>query len=718
MSQEYFGPPTANETSGGLGWAIEDDAPGLPRRSESPDRKLPRPYEDQSGMNNLILKAALAHAAKGRAALPLHWAMADGGCSCKNPNCDKEGKHPLTRHGLTDATTNPEIICGWWERWPEANLGVRTGSTSGLVVLDVDGDAGNDSLKKLTDQFGPLPATTLSKTRRGKHFLFQYPKGVEVKGSVGKLGPGLDVRADGNYIIVPPSRHVAGRYEWLNKKPLAAIPDWLLTKLSTQVTQCPSSSPSTRRIPLGERNQTLTSFAGSMRKRGMTQEAIELALSAENRNRCDPPLSEAEVRTIARSIERYAPDPAGSASSASSQSSDKVGDTSEPGDPDVPTFPKFPDAAWRGLFGVYRDRMRVCSEASDVYHFLAFWAAAGNALGRRVYFAYGMRLYGNIYGIGFGPTGDFKTSALRRAGEMTESAGLRVVSGIGSGEGITEGLGEEPTLFSLDEFTSLLRPGKWDGSTLLPTLTEIFDCPEKYERAYRKNPIYLCRPTCSILAGTTGAWFWRDVRDIDFEGGFGNRFIYLTGPPNEPMPRPGIPDLQFVTTALSELKALPGQEAFLDPMAEKMWDRFYLAWRKKRFSPLEEAATKRIAAYVLKLAMTYAALEKTLPTIQAYQLKAALLVGNYAAKCVRQLIGERFSGANAFRELEKRILGKVSSAPKSTIAKRNLYRALARHYQNAEQFNRVFNSMVNAGSLYTKSDQRRMYVSTEPFEGT
>jgi hypothetical protein len=413
--------------------------------------------------------------------------------------------------------------------------------------------------------------------------------------------------------------------------------------------------------------------------------------------------------------------PSYAGSAAAQPQQDSTAGRSEEGEADLETerqaLPGFPDAAWRGLFTNYRDEMRRCSEASDVYHFLALWTAAGNALGRRVYFTYGMRLYANVYGVAFGPTGDFKTSALRRAAGITESAGLRVVGGVGSGEGIAEGLNEEPTLFSLDEFTSLLRQGKWEGSTLLPTLTEIFDCPERFEREYRKKPISLQRPVCSILAGTTQAWFWRDVREIDFEGGFGNRFIYLTGPPNSPMPRPGVPNSQFAIEALRRLKALPEQEAYLGPAATLVWDRFYLAWRKKQFSPLEAAATKRIPAYVLKLAMTYAALEQTLPEIQVEQLRAALLVGNYATKCVKYLISERFSGANALRELEKRILAAVASKPNRTVTKRNLYRALARHYQNAEQFNRVFDSMVRAGSLYTKpQDRGRMNVSTEPFD--
>jgi hypothetical protein len=725
MSQVLPGPLNwphqMNDEESGFAFVIDDGSvseplgvAALPVQASPVQSVSLSPIEKQLPTDNPILTAAIAHARKGRAVLPLHWPLHDGKCSCKDSTCNKEGKHPLTRHGLKDASTDPETIRGWWETSPNANLGLVTGGTSGLIVLDVDGEAGRASLAALTAQCGSLPDTPQSRTKRGHHIFFQYPKAQEIRGSVGQLGAGLDIRAEGGYVVIPPSRHQAGWYQWENKKPLADIPSWLLSKLVSPVTQHSNDIPPTDRIPQGQRNQTLASLAGTMRKRGMTQEAIELALLAENRNRCDPPLSDAEVHAIARSIGRYAPSHGGSASSLSSQAYSEVNNTSETEFDSG--LPEFPDAAWRGRFADYRDEMRRCSEASDVHSFLAFWAAAGNALGRRVYFPYGMRLHANVYGIGFGPTGDFKTSALGRAAQMTESVGLRVVRGVGSGEGITEGLGEEPTLFSLDEFTSLLRQGKWDGSTLLPTLTEIFDCPEKYERNYRKNPISLERPTCSILAGTTEAWFWRDVRDIDFEGGFGNRFIYLTGPPNEPKPRPGVPNLQFAATALTELKALSEQEASLAPKAEQMWDRFYLAWRKKKFSPIEGVATKRIPAYALKLAMAYAALERTLPKIQAEQLKAALLVGNYAAKCARRLIGERFSGANAFRELEKRILDKVTSAPQRTITKRNLYRVLARHYQNAEQFNRVFESMVRAGSLYIKSDQRRVYVSTEPFD--
>jgi hypothetical protein len=58
------------------------------------------------------------------------------------------------------------------------------------------------------------------------HVFFTYPTGEEVRNSAGRLGPGLDVRGEGGYVVVPPSR-TWGAYEWLDRTALAQ-PSWLL----------------------------------------------------------------------------------------------------------------------------------------------------------------------------------------------------------------------------------------------------------------------------------------------------------------------------------------------------------------------------------------------------------------------------------------------------------------------------------------------------------
>jgi len=89
------------------------------------------------------LTAALDYARRGWPLIPLHAATADG-CSCARDECSSVGKHPRTEHGLKDATTDEGVIGRWWDKWPEANVGIVTGAVSGLVVLDVDPRHGGD----------------------------------------------------------------------------------------------------------------------------------------------------------------------------------------------------------------------------------------------------------------------------------------------------------------------------------------------------------------------------------------------------------------------------------------------------------------------------------------------------------------------------------------------------------------------------------------------
>jgi hypothetical protein len=158
-------------------------------------------------------EAALSYAKRGWFVLPLA-SVSDGECTCGHEDCGSPGKHPRTKNGLLDATTNEAQIRRWWSRWPEANVGIRTGAESGLVVLDIDqrGD-GYGSLTKLQSIFGDLPRTPAVATGGGgMHFYFAHPGGkVESR----KIAPGVDVKGDGGYVVAVPSVHASGkRYEW------------------------------------------------------------------------------------------------------------------------------------------------------------------------------------------------------------------------------------------------------------------------------------------------------------------------------------------------------------------------------------------------------------------------------------------------------------------------------------------------------------------------
>jgi len=247
---------------------------------------------------------AIAYARRGMAVLPLH-AVVDGWCTCGTSECPSPGKHPRTEHGLKDATCDPNIIAAWWGQWPDSNLGIVTGSTSGLAVLDVDGEDGERSLAILQARFGSLPVTLEARTGKGRHLYFKEPEGG-VRNSAGKLGPGLDIRGEGGYVVAPRSLHPSGkRYRWLNRNQPAELPSWFVELLREP--RPASSNGSGEKVQAGMRNAHLTSLAGSMRRRGMSEAAIAQALLTENRERCEPSLPEQEVRAIAKSISRYEP---------------------------------------------------------------------------------------------------------------------------------------------------------------------------------------------------------------------------------------------------------------------------------------------------------------------------------------------------------------------------------------------------------------------------
>ncbi len=167
------------------------------------------------------------------------------------------GKRPLTPHGCRDATTDPYAIATWWTRWPNANIGLACGAVSGLDALDLDrkGDVnGFSALAELEAEFASLPLTVTSVTPSGgKHYLFRNP-GLKLPNRVGlrrdvngisKIYRGLDFRADGGYIVLPPSARPDGAYRWLNDPDfidLAPPPDWLLRILMPPPSRPPMPS--------------------------------------------------------------------------------------------------------------------------------------------------------------------------------------------------------------------------------------------------------------------------------------------------------------------------------------------------------------------------------------------------------------------------------------------------------------------------------------------
>ena len=167
------------------------------------------------------LDAALEYARKGLPIFP----------------CSPLDKKPLTPHGFKDATTDEAQVRAWWGKWPNAMIAAPTGPASGVWALDPDVDPvkqldGIAALHQLVAQYGSLPQTLTSITPRGgKHLFFAWDPNVDIRNSESKVGPGIDVRGNGGYVILPPSRNgTGGAYQWDPNSPriFAPAPPWLI----------------------------------------------------------------------------------------------------------------------------------------------------------------------------------------------------------------------------------------------------------------------------------------------------------------------------------------------------------------------------------------------------------------------------------------------------------------------------------------------------------
>lgn len=218
-------------------------------------------------------------------------------------------KVPLTTHGLKDATTDVEQITAWWTERPMANIGIATGEVSSIVVVDVDGPQGEAALAR----FGFMPDTPSSLTGKGRHLIFRRPPDG-LRNSAGRLGPQIDIRGDGGYIVAPPSVHPSGgKYAWSKgahplKVSVAEFPVQLLEHLNIpsigrhEGARSAAEIPLMEQVPEGQRNQTLAEYAGRLLAKNHGElETLEL-VRLVNAQKCNPPLPPDEVERIVMSI--------------------------------------------------------------------------------------------------------------------------------------------------------------------------------------------------------------------------------------------------------------------------------------------------------------------------------------------------------------------------------------------------------------------------------
>lgn len=266
------------------------------------------------------LDAALHYASAGFKIFPCAWPIFKKDkteCSCdawrstqkdnagnRLAPCTSIGKHPRVHAGVYDATTDAELIRSWWRKYPLANIGLPGGPDNNLFILDVDPDhKGDKTLQALEEMHGKLPTTRRAITGSGgAHILFRHI--ADLGNSVGALGPGLDTRSAGGYIVVSPSLHKSGhRYEWANDADVAEAPHWLINLVlgnGADATPGRGQSGYWKRIAggvkEGERHTMILKLSGLLLGVRRIEPLLALTLvRAFNAQYCEPPLSDADV---------------------------------------------------------------------------------------------------------------------------------------------------------------------------------------------------------------------------------------------------------------------------------------------------------------------------------------------------------------------------------------------------------------------------------------
>jgi putative DNA primase/helicase len=254
-----------------------------------------------------MLDAALDYTRYGLALFPIWPALPakSGGyiCGCGRLTCSNPAKHPLGRlvpHGLKDASADASRVQHFWRCRPDANIGC---ATDPIVVVDIDPRHGGD-IATVEKTHGRLPPTWTAATGGGgSHIYFQAPPAPAlICNSTSKLGDGIDIRARGGYIVLPPSNHISGgRYAWQagcapDQLPLAPLPTSIKTVLETSAkARCAWHELASQEVEDGKRNTTIARFAGHLLRHFVDPRvALELLL-AWNATHCLPPLSRAEV---------------------------------------------------------------------------------------------------------------------------------------------------------------------------------------------------------------------------------------------------------------------------------------------------------------------------------------------------------------------------------------------------------------------------------------
>lgn len=222
-----------------------------------------------------------------------------------------DDKIPLKgSNGFKNATTDPVQIKTWGKQFPNSNLGIPTGNASGIIVVDLDRKSGVDGIKAfklLCKKLGiKMPGTyRLQTPSGGRHLYFRTKYADRIRNSAGRLGPGIDVRGQGGYVVGQGSSIKGKQYKCIEGAldDIAALPKNLRLAIQAKPETQPGYEADDS-IPKGSRNDTLFTSACGFFREGRDH-ALTLQFIRAINSTCKPPLTDSEVIGLVKSAARY-----------------------------------------------------------------------------------------------------------------------------------------------------------------------------------------------------------------------------------------------------------------------------------------------------------------------------------------------------------------------------------------------------------------------------
>ena len=230
---------------------------------------------------------------------------------------DEDGKPYDVRMSWKEFEYNrisSDQIQKWYEQFPECNWGVVCGKISNICVVDIDGQQGVESLKKFHPEMDTVSTLTAA-TPHGFHLFFVHP-GNTVKSF--PILPNVDVKADGGYVVISPSKTLDGDYRFILDVPLVECPGWVargeragFDNAQPQNSEVPTDTQPmwVRNLlmngsPSGRRNQDAARLVGYFHNRNVSRDIIE-QIVLPWAEKCQPPFDLKELKTVIRSVSSY-----------------------------------------------------------------------------------------------------------------------------------------------------------------------------------------------------------------------------------------------------------------------------------------------------------------------------------------------------------------------------------------------------------------------------